>query len=922
MNRILWSYNTPYPRRVLNDSGGYESFTVVIVVIIAFIALIVYLFHRWDKKDFRLFQSIHDYEMHQETEFNLAAIFDECGTSRQVSSLSFFTPTFSTAEIKQKCSFVESESESRFSFTNPYGRNVATPSPGVSMVPLASDELAPVEHEDTDSPISRLMASHSRSDDGVDDRDLSTIVMRVSSLSDRQSSCGPVEATAPYSAALSPLAGERQSDANSTDECYIGDVQVQPFRGLPSFESWALSKASRSSHDDAVTSPPRPRAPQQTGARPSSKRRFPNHLRVNTQLPDLNGADAELPSPLASALSASSPLPRPGYAQHNSPALWVSFPATSLLAERPWTHRLRCALLRHHRLLSMCTHPSARHSRGARCVEAFSDVLCLAFACALLLRVLAASGGQCEANLSEGSCGLQEGRLLSILGERCHWHSARGVCLFSPAPLYLVTFSLCTLTLATPIQMIIRALIEEVCSMKPVLLEESDLRAAAPPSRVASNPPSTPAASLSVSRSSCDGSERDSTEDYVLSGFSMARFNHMFPQDEARILLTAASAAIKEYMTAARSSGSTAVSMVSDLRSLSTFDSHGAVRHKGPPMLAADMLRSDSENISALQEALRTEVRGGEVCVSSKIAAARTEAASVVALSAQLSGGAEGRPPERGEHSSRVLLHRYILEQLSSRTRYVIGGDMLRGPDSHSLGRVGLFAWVVAWECVCLAWGGMGAWLVYTLLSDRYTHEVSTWWVEGLLVALCFDWLVVEVAFIWWRHVHLKGLLLPQLRDIFGILSDILLLRFSGRVLPARGLRAVQHTSAACRASRFPSVRHCTGAAILRHVDDVDVSVCRRNRVVGGVQLGLVSGLLLEPSAWIGMRHRWLYWVSHVVVRSLFSALVCAFVLLHLFIIGWNLLWLLVLYAFISSYILLLKLFRILSDGSSKHVTT
>jgi hypothetical protein len=153
------------------------------------------------------------------------------------------------------------------------------------------------------------------------------------------------------------------------------------------------------------------------------------------------------------------------------------------------------------------------------------------------------------------------------------------------------------------------------------------------------------------------------------------------------------------------------------------------------------------------------------------------------------------------------------------------------------------------------------------------------------------------------------------LRDIFGILSDAMLLRWKGSILPARGLRVVQHVSAACRAARFPSVRECAGAAILRHMDDVDVSICKRNAVSGPLHFGIFASIVLIPAGMFSLNY---YWVAYIISRTVFIVEVAVFVLLNVCLIAAKSYWLIGLYGFLAIYAIAFRVMRaVVGDSGS-----
>jgi hypothetical protein len=193
------------------------------------------------------------------------------------------------------------------------------------------------------------------------------------------------------------------------------------------------------------------------------------------------------------------------------------------------------------------------------------------------------------------------------------------------------------------------------------------------------------------------------------------------------------------------------------------------------------------------------------------------------------------------DYQNNVLLQEFVMEQLSPICRFAIKRDLFN-MDNSSPGRLPLVKWVLAWFFAFASAGFMSAWILYWSATNG--GKVADAWGMTLFVVLMCDALMNELFQIYFINVLVTDKLRPQIKQIYAVLDHVMRTRLCDH-LPSQDVRIVQHTSAACRATRSPELRTLLAASILGVLDDADVAICRLQRLTKVFDIGLVAYLTL-----------------------------------------------------------------------------
>jgi hypothetical protein len=174
------------------------------------------------------------------------------------------------------------------------------------------------------------------------------------------------------------------------------------------------------------------------------------------------------------------------------------------------------------------------------------------------------------------------------------------------------------------------------------------------------------------------------------------------------------------------------------------------------------------------------------------------------------------------------------------------------------------------------AWGFMLYWVINWTLTNGVGPARA--WGLVLGIVLIADTLMNQATQIYFLNVHMTDKLRPQLREIFGVLNDCLHLRLLKRVSPFDGARVVQHLSASCRAVRAAGMSENICAYVLSLVDDIDVYLCRRNRLESLREVGIIAWMTLFHPALLNGTYDIL---QQTVMDLLIPVAWCCFILLN-----------------------------------------
>jgi hypothetical protein len=509
----------------------------------------------------------------------------------------------------------------------------------------------------------------------------------------------------------------------------------------------------------------------------------------------------------------------PADLQGDAPILtWSDLPVSSLLSEHSWLTRLLYTLGRHHKWARIFTYPSMRKTRLIRFIVAASDLLFIIFANTIFYMIFYPDDGLCQsrANTSMENCLARDSRFESDVS-LCQWHND-GSCTLREPPFnlnFIIQVCMIVIVFSSIPRSIFQYLLEKICAKRPII-EDFGLSS----STLLADEPVPVNAGYKLRNQNGGRNDiigRVSMDiDVVTDLYALTHCDHMSVQEEAEVVL-----AEKPIMDDGNHPFN-----IDQLREIQRDLLH--VNEDGSfKKLSWRQWFLFQTGLSHLQWKLRR---------------ARNEAG--VLIRTVVEGSEAG--PDQTDYADMCLLQHFILEQVSPITRYALKKDIFE-MDHATPGRIGFLPWISAWCGVIGVWVFMASWVIAWSVNNGAGPARAWGLVLGIVIIA--DMITNELSQIYFLHVHMAQKLRPQLRDIFGVLSDILEFRVQHKSARYGGLRVSQHFSPSCRSARSQSLSAYLSSHMLSLVDDIDIAVCRQSRLLSLRDVGLFSWMtLFHPS--------------------------------------------------------------------------
>jgi len=196
----------------------------------------------------------------------------------------------------------------------------------------------------------------------------------------------------------------------------------------------------------------------------------------------------------------------------------------------------------------------------------------------------------------------------------------------------------------------------------------------------------------------------------------------------------------------------------------------------------------------------------------------------------EISEEVEGFEDEQADYKDTTLIQRFILEQMAPFKRFALEKELFSfeetPSDCHPI------PWIIGWFIVC----SCNAFFVYWILAWGIKSGGSTLshWGTNYGTQSCMDIFAVQIFSILVNSVLAIFTMQPQLISIRRVLTNIGITYCQEEHDRTGEIRVVQHMSASCRAARMNSTKHLASATILRHMDDLDIELCRAERTNHG----------------------------------------------------------------------------------------
>ena len=185
-----------------------------------------------------------------------------------------------------------------------------------------------------------------------------------------------------------------------------------------------------------------------------------------------------------------------------------------------------------------------------------------------------------------------------------------------------------------------------------------------------------------------------------------------------------------------------------------------------------------------------------------------------------------------------ALMQYFILEQFSPFKAYVLTHRLFTFSVSSAL-PISPLLWTSCWAFVI---GSLLFWLYWVLQWGLANGSVTLeQWGVNFAFAVIEDVFAVQGFRCYALFVLSMISIDPQLRYIYRVLNRVAVSYTQDELENNLGeIKVVQHLSGACRVSRMKVAKDLSTAKILRHIDDVDIEVCRLNRDVGMATLAII----------------------------------------------------------------------------------
>jgi hypothetical protein len=489
------------------------------------------------------------------------------------------------------------------------------------------------------------------------------------------------------------------------------------------------------------------------------------------------------------------------------------FSSSSFLSNDDWKGQFLRSLKRHHRWFRVVTFPSWQKSRFIRLMVVCVDVMLVLFATTNFYQLLFPDDNTCERHNTVTGC-LEEVSFISD-DTLCTWDSSSQLCEFNKPSwniYFLALVAMLVIAFTTPVRIFFQFLLEDYCSKRP---------------HFGGHPESLRELNENKDPSDLLASEQESGAMKTPKPYAYAYCDEMTADQEVSVLLTSTkeffNATLEETIIPWRVTSS----KQRNPRDMSTMGAMMRWMHLHPDSSPIPLGRLDRLRFGSPVRKIRW-----------KLEYVRRKANKIV----------ESIPPsaEHPEYQSLVLLQTFVLEQLSPSLRYAVQRDLFH-MDCIEPGFVSSLPWLLSWLVVVLSLIFMSAWIL--LWAYTTGNDLKRIWGLTLSVVFVADIFLNEPCRIFIVHVIVVQKLRPQLRQIYRTLHSLVYSTTPKRKKSRGEIRLVQHTSAACRASRSSSLRHLEVAHLLQRIDDTDLSLCRYQRLSKVLDIGpLASLFLLAPS--------------------------------------------------------------------------
>ena len=172
-----------------------------------------------------------------------------------------------------------------------------------------------------------------------------------------------------------------------------------------------------------------------------------------------------------------------------------------------------------------------------------------------------------------------------------------------------------------------------------------------------------------------------------------------------------------------------------------------------------------------------------------------------------------------------LLIQHFILEQFTPAKQFVLRNHMFNSNASTQMS-VTPAAWLLSWGWILLSMAFFLAWAFAWAATER--GDTAAAWGIVLGTALAQDVLIIQVFRAYIIYSLSMVSIRPQLQYIYRVLNKVAI-SFAQDDITDNFLdvRVCQHLSPACRAAHSQAAHNLATASILRHIDDVDVAMCR-----------------------------------------------------------------------------------------------
>jgi hypothetical protein len=495
-------------------------------------------------------------------------------------------------------------------------------------------------------------------------------------------------------------------------------------------------------------------------------------------------------------------------------------PESSLLSSKDWYTRFVRALKRHHRWVRIFTYPSIEKPRLIRFFVVCTDVISIIFATTLFYQIYYPDDDTCEQKRYKDNC-LNTDSAFRLGEKLCTWDEKSQFCVLKPPPFnmfFIVTVSMIILVLSMPFRRFLQVVLEKLCAKRPdtaaFFLQDEP--------------------ALWGGNSDEVDEEKQSIVAYPMVGkeapaYRLAYCDSMTADAELNVLI----ASTKEFFN----------NTLAEVPIPWRENGDETEAHLGGRQLAlmGAIMRwmnvhpdGTPANLSLMDRLRFTRPLNK---LTYKIQKVRRVTGWVVDKVTDEVNFAAGQV----DYQNNVLLQEFVMEQLSPICRFAIKRDLFN-LDNSSPGRLPLIKWVLAWIFAFVTTGFMSSWIIYWSVTNG--GKVADAWGMTLFVVLVCDALMNELFQIYFINVLVTDKLRPQLRQIYAVFDHVMRTRLHDH-LPSQNVRIVQHTSAACRATRTPELKTLIASNILGVMDDADIAICRLKRLTKVFDIGVVAYLTL-----------------------------------------------------------------------------